>query len=262
MEKKTHRLWEVQTDGDDVVIRRSQLERNDWDEATMEQARNVAASIWGVVGANMIDDPMFLMEVPSSLVVKLNKAANDLSKKACVPNVVLERSELYEKYSKEAVDEAMLAIAQGMKARRLSKYYNVPLVLAYDLMDKFADIDKKELLDIINTVRTGGLLNKKLSSKTAAEVSVLWSEYSESGLHKVAIDDAAKEYWEKYYGPFGKELVRDIRKRVRADLAKKWLTKVGLDQAAIEYWSNYYGEYGKLLTREDIVKERKPSKKD
>jgi hypothetical protein len=38
------------------------------------------------------------------------------------------------------------------------------------------------------------------------------------GVAKTAIDSTAKDYWSSYFGPYGKELVRDIKKRVLAAL--------------------------------------------
>lgn len=35
---------------------------------------------------------------------------------------------------------------------------------------------------------------------------------------KVAIDQAAKDYWKKLYGEYGESLVRDIPRRIKASL--------------------------------------------
>ena len=80
------------------------------------------------------------------------------------------------------------------------------------------------------------------------------------GLCKIAVDESAKSYWESYYGEYGKDLVSDVKKRVKADVAGEWLTKCGVDQVAADYWQNYFteGGYGKALT-EAIPKRISPS---
>jgi hypothetical protein len=79
---------------------------------------------------------------------------------------------------------------------------------------------------------------------------------------KVAVDAKAEDYWKAYYGPYGEQLVKEVKKRIKADLAKIWLMKQGVDEAAAKYWQNYFTDenYGEELTK-DIPKRLSPKAK-
>jgi len=251
--KKGHHLWSAEKTPDGkMVVRRSRLERDDWDESELEYARNVAASVWGVFGAHMADVGLFNTTLDKANVDYLNKAASKLLGDNLKPSKPATWESLKGAFGKDAVEEAKALIAKGIKARVISKDMDIPLVMAYDLMDGYSDIDNNQLKKVLASVKSG-----KVNSKIASEIKTIYDEYAETNSHKIAIDEVAKKYFINYYGNFGEELVKEIKKRVRADLARRWLTKQGLDQAAIDYWQDYYGEYGRLLTKGDVTKERK-----
>jgi len=111
------------------------------------------------------------------------------------------------------------------------------------------------LLDPYNNVVAS--VNKQAAKygKVAEKVANVLS----SSCPKVAVDSKAEEYWKAYYGPYGEQLVKEVKKRIKADLAKIWLTKQGVDEAAAEYWQNYFTDenYGEELTK-DIPKRLSP----
>lgn len=71
-----------------------------------------------------------------------------------------------------------------------------------------------------------------------------------NSLHKQAVDDTAKAYWTAYFGDYGDQWVREIKRRVKADLMRAVLVKQGVDDTAAEYWSDYFGDYGDALVEE------------
>jgi hypothetical protein len=72
----------------------------------------------------------------------------------------------------------------------------------------------------------------------------------ECRLQKKAIDTTAKDYWKSYFGEYGEEWVRDVKRRFRADFVAAKLKMQGIDDTATDYYKNYYGEYGDELTKE------------
>ena len=113
------------------------------------------------------------------------------------------------------------------------------------LVDGLLQAETSQVKTVIGMIRNGQRREAVTRyGDVAVELSRIYTKYKSANSRRLAIDRSAKEYWESYLGPFGKEMVREIKKRVRADLAKAWLRKHGVDSAAAEYWSQYYGEYG------------------
>ena len=130
--------------------------------------------------------------------------------------------------------------------------------MAAEIIDRFGS-DVSNLKSVVAAVKAGNGTAKKFG-KTARVVKDIYDHFSKTATHKLAIDEAARKYYEDYYGPFGKELTREIKRRVRADLAEAWLRKNGVDQYAVDYWSGYFsGGYGADLVR-DLAKKLSPSK--
>jgi hypothetical protein len=77
-----------------------------------------------------------------------------------------------------------------------------------------------------------------------------------SRIPRIAVDDAAKRYWQTYFGDYGSTWVGDVKRRLRADLISASLKATGVDQAAADYYGAYFGDYG-----EDLVEEKARSLK-
>jgi len=77
-----------------------------------------------------------------------------------------------------------------------------------------------------------------------------------SRIPRIAVDDAAKRYWQTYFGDYGSTWVGDVKRRLRADLISASLKATGVDQAAADYYGEYFGDYG-----EDLVEEKARSLK-
>ena len=149
-----------------------------------------------------------------------------------------------------------------MKVRQASKFLNLPFVLTADLIEDIEVIGKVAVRDIVSRIKAGKV-KEALDEYGAPATKVvnLFKEAHKLQNHKIAVDEAAKKYWEDYYGEYGAQLVKEVKKRVRADLAYEWLRKCGIDEVASKYWQNYFSDsdYGKALT-EVLPKKLTPSK--
>jgi hypothetical protein len=263
-EKKGHALWTAESDTEgNVVLHRSVAERDDLDLAESEFIKSGAAAAWGLWGASVADRSGFdSLEMPISVCKRFNLVAKELQKEEQAPPRVRSWAELSKVLGQDKVLELRHAIANGMEVRLASKFVNLPFVVTADLLDDIKVIGKKAMKEIVDFVKTGKVAEAVTRfGKVASKVADFYSEALETGNYKIAVDEAAKAYWEAYYGDFGAQLVKEIKKRVRADIAYEWLVKHGVDQAAAEYWQNYFAEmgYGKALT-EVLPKKLSPSK--
>jgi hypothetical protein len=258
MGKQSHRLWSKEQDSNgNVIIKRSSPERDDWSEEDLEYARSASQSIWGLFGASLVDDNMFKNDLSRSLINHLNRSASVLrSQKVKLPKIPTWR-ELRARHGSDLIDEVRDSVSMGIKARQASLFLNIPLIMAYDIVDGYKSFDKKALKEVLDSIKSEGPeASYDKFGKVAGELTQLLDEYSQTGLHKMAVDDQAKDYWLSYLGPYAEELVRDVRRRVRADMASQWLRKQSVDESAREYWENYYGAYGTSLVQGDVSKKR------
>lgn len=251
-------MWNAERDANGkLIVRRSVAERDDWSDEEIEYAQNVNASAWGLFGASLVDDPMFGNDFSTDLREHLNRSAKLLIKQGHRLDRVPSWRELKRAFGEELINDIRDHVSTGIKARQASKYFNIPLVMAYDVIDGYKEFDKKALKEVINSIKSEGFEKAcNRFGKVAGEIGDIFGEYSETGSHKIAVDEAAKDYWVSYLGPFGAELIRDIKKRVRADMASAFLKKQGVDEAARKYYEDYYGNYGVLLTKGDVTKRR------
>ncbi len=248
MSRQAHHLWGA--DRDDkrgVRVHRSKLEKEDWSDipAHRTSRRNAAAgdlhaasvseACWGIFGADLVDDLTLNSELPTSVRHQFNKA----SRIEDAPRVY-SWDELSDACSPSGVLHARQAISRGMRIRMASKFLGVPFIVTAELLDRFPKVSKDSMKAEVLRFKSG----KKVASSLGRRVAEVIDEFAD-GRHKIAIDAKAKAYWESFFGPFGEEMVREVQKRVRADLAKAWFQKNAIDEKAAEYWSNYYGAYGK-----------------
>jgi len=257
--RQAHHLWSAHTDEQGKIsVVRSKTEPEDFDR---EAAADISNAYWGLWGASLVDNELLSNNIPSGIVARLGKVAkNTLKRDPLVPRV-LKWSVLRKTFGSDVVDEIRKNISDGMKIRIASKYLNIPFVVTAELMDYFGDVNKQEFKSIINLVKAGQNreATRKFGSK-ARTTKRVYDHYSKSGYSKLAVDDQAKAYWEQYFGPFGVELTREIKKRVKADLISSWMRKNGVDEAAVEYWSSYYSDgYGADMTK-DLAKKLSPVK--
>lgn len=266
MRRQGHPLWsaEKREDGK-VMLSRSVAEREDLEEVGQDYVQAVVASAWGLFGANLIDNSGFdRAEMPVSVKDRFNLVASQLKREGEEPPKVRTWTQLTKVLGSAKVAEIKQAVAQGMKVRQASKYFNLPFVVTADLIEDADVIGRKAMKDVINLVRAGKRsVAIKQYGKIAKKVGTLYDVARKTGNHRLAVDDSAKSYWEDYYGEYGKQLVKEVKKRIRADVAYEWLRRCGVDEAAAKYWQNYFtdSDYGKALT-ETLPKKLSPSRKD
>jgi hypothetical protein len=146
-----------------------------------------------------------------------------------------------------------------MKTRMASKYLDVPFLVAAEILDELPTVAKEAVKMAVDAVRDSK--HRVAADRNAPTIAGrIAAIIEENSTRKLAIDSDAASYWEAYYGPYGKELVKEVKKRVRADLAGKWMHRNGVDQAAADYWSKYFGAYGSDWVKE-VPKRISPSKK-
>jgi hypothetical protein len=249
--RSAHHLWTAEKDDKGSPrVRRSKLEPDKFDVDEESQSRTAAisrkiagdncAAYLGIFGATLVDDPTLNSEIPRGVVGRFNIVARDES----VPQVRT-WDELREAFGPDAINHIRASVSNGMQVRMASKYLDVPFVIAADIVDQLADLPKVAVKQAVDYLKSGGkTASSKLDNDTVSRVAAIFSEYRDGQSHKIAIDSNAEAYWTAYYGPFGSELVREVKKRVRADLASAWMRKNGVDSAASEYWSKYFGAYG------------------
>lgn len=266
MARKAHPLWSAERkENGKITVHRSVAERDDLEDAGMTYTKAVVASAWGLFGAGLIDNSGFdRAEMPLSVRDRFNLVARQLQKEGEEPPKVRTWRELTKVLGADKVVEVKQSVAQGMKIRQASKFFNLPFVITADLIDDADVIGRKAMKDIVELVRSNRRnVALKQYGKIARKVGQLYDVARKTGNHKMAIDDKAKSYWEDYYGEYGKQLVKEVKKRIRADVAYEWLRRCGVDEAAAKYWQNYFtdSDYGKALT-ETIPKKLSPSKKE
>lgn len=256
--RQAHHLWNAERADGKVTIKRTKAEKDAWDvdgekkasrmtkEASMnkEAARVAAQAMWGVFGASLVDDPSLTSEIPKSVVARFNERAGS------VEAIKLKSwDELRTEYGDSVVSEARVAIADGMRCRMFGKEANLPLMVAKDVLDALPGVDLSHLKSMVDGVRVGKVAEVvRTYGEDGKKVAVIYKEAVKTGSHKIAVDSAAKSLIEEYFGPYGKELTKSIQKRVRADLAARWLRRNGCDQSAADVWASYLGEYGSYWT--------------
>jgi hypothetical protein len=247
--RTAHHLWAVDEDDKGVRVRRNRQEPEMFSSDEKRVASNLSqqiaaekcAAILGVFGADLVDNPILGTDLPAGVVRSFNTASRvDETPK------VYTWDELRNAFSDDAVSHVRRSIGQGMKTRMASKALGVPFIVAADILDKLPNVSADVVKRAVDFVKAGKADGRRLASMdfVTRRVAAVLAEYHEPSTHRLAVDEKAAAYWEAYYGPFGKELVREVQKRVRADLAGEWLRKNGVDEVAAEYWRNYFGEYG------------------
>ena len=159
------------------------------------------------------------------------------------PPKVLSWDKLYTAFGVNSIRHARQAVSDGIKVRMASKQLNIPFMIAHDIVEKMAEVDPRAIKISLDYIKNG-TASSEMNTEVTERVAEILDAYSGPGSYRMAIDHSAQAYWTSYYGPFGQELVREVQKRVRADVASRWLRKNGVDAAAAEYYANYFGEYG------------------
>lgn len=236
--KSAHHLWSAEKEDGKIRVRRDRMEPEEFEKKASSRkiAQETALAAWGLFGAALVDDPTTSSPIPRSVAAQMSRVAATVD----MP-VIPSWDELRGKYGSLLVDEARKAVADGMKTRRASTLWNVPFIAASDLLRSLPNVSQGHVRAMCDLIRSGkereALLQYGEDAKKVATIL--------RGNTKMAVDEAAKKYYESYYGPFGTELVRDIKKRVRADVASHWLSKSAVDEAAKKMLEAYYGEYGR-----------------
>lgn len=247
--RRGHHLWNTELDDDGRRrLRRSRTEREMFNQDEQKQARKVASrkvaaetisAYWGLFGADLVDDPTLSEEIPVSVSRRFNAALRNDE-----PPRIHSWEELRRAFGEKVVQDAREAISDGMKVRMASKYLDVPFVIAAELLAQLEGVDKVALKLAVDAVKSGEHREANAKGPTLGhKVAAVFEEFPE-GSRRIAVDSAAERYWVEYYGPFGEDLVKEVKKRVRADLAAAWMRKNGVDEVASEYWSSYFGALG------------------
>ena len=246
-----HHLWAADEDEGGVHVRRNRQEpemfpgepKTAKTAATLSQkiAAEKCVACLGLFGADLVDDPTLNSDLPIGVVGRFNAAARD----EAVPRI-REWAELRRAFGEEKIAHARKAIGRGMQTRLTSKMWNLPFLMTSDIMDQFPSVPLERVAQAVEFIRSTPPDRRVGSTMDfiARRVAKIFEEYSDPSSRRLAVDEKASAYWQSYYGPFGKELVREVQKRVRADLAGIWLRKNGVDEVAAEYWRKYFGEYG------------------
>jgi hypothetical protein len=202
---------------------------------------DLSAVYWGLFGASLVDDKTLSSEIPRAIASRFNVTTRT---NAGVTPQVYDWEKLSKVFGEEKIAAIRKDISKGIQTRLASKYFNVPFLAAAEIVYDM-DANHEDVRGAISMIRQGNRREAESRyGELAVELSKVYDYYKNPVNRKLAIDTAAKDYWEAYMGPFGKEMVREIKKRVRADLAQAWLRKHGVDDAAAKYWSDYYGAYG------------------
>lgn len=232
MKRRSHKLWSATSDEKgNIVLHRTTAERDDLE--SFEYLKPVVATSLGLWGSYLVDSSVFY-GIPSDIVSGYQLTAFKL-RHAGAPRVLSWR-ELYNGFGEKKVKEATKYILLGMKARRTSKDLNIPWITAADVQEHVDVVGKKVVASIIRDFK-GGRPNKarRQYGKIAEEI--------ESAMKlptKISVDKTTKDYWEKYFGPYGEQMTKELKKRIKADLHNVWLKKSGLDDYSADYWSKIY----------------------
>lgn len=265
--KDAHHLWSAhRNERGKINVVRSKKEPEEFGNSNntdKDAAREISNAYWGLWGASLIDDnESFLNDIPSGIVDRFNIVAKEVLGKGETINRVYNWRELKTAFGVGTVDEIRKNISDGMRIRLISKYLNTPFVVTAELIDHLGDMNKRDLKNIVDLIKKGeDKRATKEFGKNAKTASKICKHYFKTGHTKLAVDEKAKKYFENYFGPFGKELTREIKKRVRADLINSWMRKNGVDEAARKYWSSYYSstDYGEEMVK-DIAKKLSPAR--
>ncbi len=267
--RDAHHLWEAEKEDGKVRVKRTKDKDEDKvmspraDEKTARIRRRAslnrrvveesALACLGIWGATLVDDDVFTRPIPKAIVARFNSVRDDDT----APRVY-SWSELEKAAKSERIASVRKAVTDGMRTRLISKELNVPFLVAAEIIDKLDGLDTKRVKAAIAAVRSNTKTAQKKYGSVAKDIHLAFAKY---GGKKLAVDDKAKKYFESYFGPYGQELVAEIQRRVRADLAYKWLRKNAVDDVAAAYWSNYFSEGGYGAAMVSIVpKKLSPAK--
>jgi hypothetical protein len=262
-ERTAHHLWSANaTEEGKISVMRSKAEPEefDLDPVEKEAAEDISKAYWGIWGASLADNELLSTDIPKGIVDRLNiVAVQDMS--AGKTAAVHSWDKLRRAFGGEKINDIRKNVSDGIRIRVISKYLNVPFVVTAELVDHLGDIKNSEFKSIMDLVKSGR--GKKAAEEFGAKAKTankIYNYYRKTGATKLAVDDKARMYFESYYGPFGKELTREVKKRVRADLLSHWMKKNGVDEKAVEYWSAYYSDgYGEQMVK-DLAKKLSPVK--
>ena len=245
LKKNSHHLWRAERSDDGrISVRRESPEPEDFaidQQAVAKEGADVCAAVWGLWGASLVDDNTLNSEIPRGVANRFNVAAKKLGGSA--PRVYT-WSDLEKAFGDKLVKMSRQSIVDGMRVRVESKYLGLPFLMTAEILDQFSDLDHSAVRQIVSMIKDGDRKNAVAEyGMVAHRVAKVVDHYKDSG-HKLAVDEKAKNYFNSYFGPYGDELVAEIKKRVRADLAKAWLKKGGVEEKAANLWSAYYGAHG------------------
>jgi len=261
--KESHHMWEAEREDGKLRVKRTK-HADEEEVFTKKQARRTARQVLaqeesamaclGVWSATLVDDELLTREIARPIVARFNAVRPDDAPR------VHTWAEIGRVIGAQKLAKTRQAISDGMRTRLVSKSLNVPFLVAAELIDKMDGMDMRVMREAVAGFKSG---DKTAGRKYGGIARDIQSAFARFGGLRLAVDDKAKRYFEDYYGPYGVELVADVQRRVRADLAYKWLTKHGVDQAAAEYWSNYFSEngYGAELVG-DIARRLSPTTKN
>ena len=261
--KVAHHMWKTEKDSTGKVsISRSKDEKN-WDADEWKYAKDVSDAVWGLWGAEAISNPIFVEVMPKAVARQYVAVAQKLENEGVTAPQVRSWEELKAAFGAERIAEIKKAVAKGMQIRKASVELDLPFLVASRVLFSIEDesIDLGKIKNVIALVKEGKIVKAASEyGSLAGKISTIYHKAMKFNDHKIALDDSAKKYYEDYWGPYGESLTKEVKKRIRADLAFDWL-KRAVDEAAAKYWQNYFSEedYGKMLT-EYSPPERKPAK--
>lgn len=259
MNREAHHMWALEDEGK-LMVHRNRGERDEeFDEmvaqrtsrktaAIKRDAQNTNTKLWGLFGARQVDNEVLNSEIPEAIVNRFNAVYTTINE---VAPKVSTWDELRKRFGSKVIEVIRRDVASGMRVRSASKYLNLPFLAASDVIYDLNGVDHRTIKEALTLIRGG---NRKQAfakhGKVAQKVARIYDRARKEGKRKIAVDGEAATYWEDYYGPYGKQLVREIKKRVAADLHAAWLRKNGVDAVAAEYWAAYFTDnnYGRMMT--------------
>jgi len=253
--KRAHHLWSADKsegklrikrsdflDEDDPLVEepvtsRKRSSRRVARRVQVQDAKEATQALFGVWGATLVDDDTFTKPIPQALVQRFNATVGQ-----SVAPKTYTWSELNKAVGAEKIAVAKAAVQDGMKTRLIAKELDVPFLVAAEIIDKLDGMDMTRVRAAVHAVKYESL--KVASREYGSLARTVASAFNQFKGRKLAVDEKAQAYFESYYGPYGQEMVAEIQRRVRADLAHRWLLKNGVDEKAAEYWSHYYSDTG------------------
>jgi len=242
--KRSHHLWSAEKDeAGKIKVNRSAAEKEEFNMEKTASRKNAdketSDALWGLFAASLCDDRSLTAEIPKSIVARFNASVSNEAPK------VKSWDELRSDFGDSPISEIRQAVAQGIKVRLASRYLDLPFIMTKDVMDATASVDMKHVKTMISGIREGRTAEVvKVYGAPAIKLANIFEGFKKSGMIKLSVDDKARKTWESYFGPYGKLLCSEISKRIRADLAERWMRRNAIDSEAAAYWSNYFGEYG------------------